>query len=75
MYTPLLAASAAALIIALTPIATPTLIDALDVSDVFLPLRCAMANSGSCAIVSVHRHLTSMHKVRSRPLLAAADLG
>ena len=75
MYLPLLAACAAATLIAFAPMTAPSLSDALDVSDLFQPLKCAMAHSGSCALGAVHRDRVPARKVPSRPLIAAADLG
>jgi hypothetical protein len=49
--------------------------DVLDVADVFLPLRCAMANNGACNLPSLHRDLAPVRKVHTRPLMAAVDLG
>jgi hypothetical protein len=74
MYSPLLAAAAAALLIAFAPVAQTTVVAAMDFSDVFAPLTCAMAHSGSCAISAVRQGAVPAHVTTVKVLLAAADL-
>ncbi len=73
MYTPLLAAGAVAALIAFAPIATPRLLTALDVGDVFEPLTCAMAHSGPCFLARDHVDPAEAGSRRKQvqPMLAA----
>lgn len=73
MYMPLLAAGAVAALIASAPMMTPQLLQAADAADMFQPLICAMANSGSCHMT--HKFIDparNQHPQPHRSMLAAA---
>jgi hypothetical protein len=75
MYTPLLAAVSVAALIALAPLATPTIADAMDAGDLFEPLTCAMAHSGPCLLThdNIDPSQLRPHVGRGKPVLAALD--